>query len=144
MLVGVGGAGAVQDVRDGRRVVDAGLLALHRALCGERAVVHGDAQGELAAPVGQRALGARQRCRQLPPLDVGDALQVVPDGVERVAEVKLAGAGGVRVDEVAQIKPSVGSCELDRVKQLAVGVSAVMLEIVRVCGCACETRPSAR
>jgi hypothetical protein len=134
----IGGAGTVEDVCDGQsRLLDALLLAAEHAVRGQRAVVRGDPQRELAAPIGQRALRALKRGGQIELLDIGDPLQVLLDGVKRVAEVKLAGAGCVGVDEIAQVQPGVGSGELQRGEELAVGRSTAVLDVVGVC---CATR----
>jgi hypothetical protein len=100
LVAGIRGAGAVENVCDRpSRLLDAVLLASERAVRGQRAVIGGDPQRELAAPIGQRALRALKRGEQVELLDISDPLQVLLDGVKRVADVKLCSARSVRVDE---------------------------------------------
>ena len=123
VLAGVCGARAIQDVCDGEAgLLDAVLLAAERALRGERQVVRRDAQPEPATPIRKRAFDARVRQRYSARLDVGDALEVVDDCVEGVAELEVSSPGAVGVDEIAKIQAALGRGVLDRVKQLTVGL----------------------
>ena len=113
---------AVEDVGDrAARQIDALVLVADDVVCGEREVVGGDLQPQPPAPVGQRALDARERTVEVVLVRGGDALRVVLDVLPVRAEVELGCPGEVGVDELIQRQARLGPGELQRVEELAVG-----------------------